>query len=218
MKWLSYTLAALLAAAVAVSIVGIVADSARLDLWTQMLMWCMLGTVVLVPFAVYAGTRPEHPAQPSKQPATGRSPLRLAAYAFSVVAVVWTAISMVSLFVDPENLAFWTQSVLWSLLVLIVWAPIMAFFINPFQETRSTTAAEAIPDFVDHEAPAFSSPPAVEQPAVEQPAVEQPAVEQPAVEQPAADNGAAEQIRTESEAVQTDAEEADTDDRGWPYV
>lgn len=202
MKWLSYTLAALLAAAVAVSVVGIVADSARLDLWTQMLMWCMLGTVVLVPFAVYAGTRPNHPETASRPASSGPSPLRLAAYAFSVVAIVWTAISMISLFVDPDNLAFWTQSVLWSLLVLVVWAPIMAFFINPFQQPQPTAApsTDPVPDFVDHEAPALTSAPAS------------------AMEQPSQDHIPAEQPRAQSPAGQADVEEEDADDRGWPYV
>jgi peptidoglycan/LPS O-acetylase OafA/YrhL len=203
MKWLSYTLAALLAAAVTISIVGIVTDSARLDLWTQVLMWCMLGTVVLVPVAVYAGTRPTSEMQVSEEPPAGFSPVRLAAYTFSVGAIVWTAISMVSLFVDPENLAFWTQSVLWSLLVLVVLAPIMAFFFNPFQTPRRTPPTESTvdpaPDFVDHEASALSSPPAA------------------AVVEPSQQNVDDEESRADSRPMQDDAQE-DNDDRGWPYV
>lgn len=205
MKWLSYILAAILAVAIAVSVVGIVADPTRLDLWTQLLMWCMLGTIVLVPVAVFAGTRPAHPGPTSSTSAAKRSPLRIAAYAFSVIAMVWTAISMISLFVDPEHLAFWTQSVLWSLLILVVWAPVMAFFINPFQEPshRSVTQVgltEDTPNFVDHEAPALTTAPTS------------------AKKKPASDGPISETSPPESSPVETNTDASDSDDRDWPYV
>ena len=202
MKWLSYILAAILAITVTVSLVGIVADSARLDLWTQLLMWCMLGTVVLVPVAVYASTRS---TKTRSSDSAERSPLRVAAYAFSVIAIVWTAISMISLFVDPERLAFWTQSVLWSLLILVVWAPIMAFFVNPFEEpirpsTKRANLGKHTPDFVDHEAPAL--PPA----------------SAPAMKQPDSDNSTSKTSTPKSPSVEADLNTSDSDDRGWPYV
>ena len=205
MKWLSYILTAILAIAIAVSVVGIVADSARVDLWTQLLMWCMLGTVVLVPLAVYASTRSAHLPTKSSESARERSPLRIAAYTFSVIVMVWTAISMISLFVDPERLAFWTQSVLWSLLILVVWAPVMAFFINPFKEptrqsTRRANLEEHTPDFVDHEAPALT------------------AASASAMKQPDSDNSTSKTSTSKSPTVEANTDASDSDDRGWPYV
>jgi len=205
MKWLSYVLTAILAIAIAVSVVGIVADSARVDLWTQLLMWCMLGTVVLVPVAVYASTRSAHAPTKSSESATERSPLRIAAYTFSVVLMVWTAISMISLFVDPERLAFWTQSVLYSLLILVVWAPIMAFFVNPFEEPtrqsiRRANREEHTPGFVDDEAPAFTT------------------ASVSAMKQPDSDNSTSKTSTSKSPTVEAKTDASDSDDRGWPYV
>lgn len=212
MKWLSYTLAALLAAATAVSIVGIVADAARLDLWTRLLMWCMLGTVILVPFAVYIGTRNDRTPQSPKKRATRRSPLRTAAYVFSVVAVVWTAISMVSLFVNQANIAFWGYSVLWSLIVLVIWAPIMTFFVNPLQEPRAvveTPDADPVPDFVDASATALPAQPAS--------AIAQTA-DTSRTPQPASADLVAEVPVGDEPSAEAEGDDSASDDRGWPYV
>jgi hypothetical protein len=142
MKKALFAAAVLVVAGSLASIVGIVADPNNLTFWSQALLWCLLGTVLVVPALVFAGSSspPADAAaastarRTSEPPASGRSLVRSGAYAFSGIAVVWTAISLVSLFVYPEHLAFWTQSVLWSLLVLLVWAPVMTFVVNPFDD------------------------------------------------------------------------------------
>lgn len=160
MKRLLYGVAVLIFAGIFVSIIGIVADEANLTLWTQALMWCLLGTVLVVPAVVYAassssGADTQGPNAPlgetadTTSAASGqemrsgvreepdrpkRSVGRILAYVVSVGLVVWTAVSLVSLFVDQSRLAFWTESVMWSLLALVVWAPVMAFGVNPFED------------------------------------------------------------------------------------
>lgn len=170
MKWFLAAIAALLSIFLAVSIGGIVMDPGQLDFWTEALMWCLLALVVVVPAALFFTTRSPGDRTTSGAGNEQRSVMRSFAYVFSVVVVGWTAISMVSLFTDAEHLNFWTQSVLWSLLVLVVWAPIMTFLVNPFQDPAlrsplgppdsiTPSQEESPPAFVDDEAATFVSPP-----------------------------------------------------------
>jgi len=186
MKRLLYGVAALIFAGIFVSIIGIVADEANLTLWTQALMWCLLGTVLIVPAVVYAassssGADTQVPDSPlgetadttsaasgqemrsgvrEKSDRPKRSVGRILAYVVSVGLVVWTAVSLVSLFVDQNRLAFWTESVMWSLLALVVWAPVMAFWVNPFQDPSLQSSPPKAPvtgepeDFVPASSPA----------------------------------------------------------------
>ncbi|NBC87621.1 MAG: hypothetical protein GVY25_15655 [Bacteroidetes bacterium] len=188
MKRLLYGVAALIFAGIFVSIIGIVADEANLTLWTQALMWCLLGTVLIVPAVVYAASSssgadtqvPDSPldetagttsAASGQEMRSGvrerfdrpkRSVGRILAYVVSVGLVVWTAVSMVSLFVDQSRLSFWTQSVMWSLLALVVWAPVMAFWVNPFQDPSLQSSPQQVPvtgepeDFVPASSPAHA--------------------------------------------------------------
>jgi hypothetical protein len=186
MKRLLYGVAALIFAGIFVSIIGIVADEANLTLWTQALMWCLLGTVLIVPVVVYAAssssgadtqaldaplgeTADTTSAVSGQEVRSGvrkepdrpkRSVGRILAYVVSVGLVVWTAISLVSLFVDQSRLPFWTESVMWSLLALVVWAPVMAFWVNPFQDPSLQSPPPEAPvtgepeDFVPASSPA----------------------------------------------------------------
>lgn len=167
MKKVLFAAAVLVVAGSLVSIVGIVADPNNLTFWSQALLWCLLGTVLVVPALVFAGSSspPADAAtastarRTSEPPTAGRSVVRSGAYAFSGIAVVWTAISLVGLFVYPENLAFWTQSVLWSLLVLLVWAPVMTFVVNPFDDPALADAPAQEPP--DRAVPAATGEPGV---------------------------------------------------------
>ncbi|HHP7238425.1 hypothetical protein [Longibacter sp.] len=192
MKRILYGVAALVFAGIFVSIIGIVADEANLTLWTQSLMWCLLGTVLIVPAVVFAASSSsgaETQVRESSQNETAtpkragadtgkrigvraetdrprRSPGRIVAYVLSVCLVVWTAVSLVSLFVDQSRLGFWTESVMWSLLALVVWAPVMAFFINPFQDPGLQPAQPAVSSTGEPEdfVPASSPAPAMRSP------------------------------------------------------
>jgi len=202
MKWFLTAIAALLSILLAVSIVGIVMDPGQLDFWTEALMWCLLAIVVVVPAALFFTTRSPRSNSPRSNTTSEagnerRSVMRSFAYVFSVVVVGWTAISMVSLFTDAEHLNFWTQSVLWSLLVLVVWAPVMTFLVNPFQDPAlrsplgppdsiTPSQEESHPSFVDDEAATFVSPPGA---------------------------------LSEADTREPDLEDAsDDEEEGWPYV
>lgn len=176
-------------------------DPDHIDLWTQALMWCLLGIIIVVPAALFYATRPSNGATSTARRGE-RSVMRSFAYVFSVVVVGWTAISMVSLFTDPEHLGFWTQSVLWSLLVLVVWAPVMTFLVNPFQDPALKTPlgppdaiaqpeAGSHPPFVDKEAETLSQPPG----ASATPESREPDLREPDLE-----------------------DVSDKEERGWPYV
>ncbi|PEN15213.1 hypothetical protein CRI94_02730 [Longibacter salinarum] len=185
MKWLLYVIAAIVFAGVFVSIIGIVADADHLAFWTQTLMLSLLGTVIVAPALVYVAARskaetnepiatPSVPAETTGRSATNgaprpkRSAFRIGAYVFSGFVVVWAAVSLISLFVDQARLSFWTQSVMWSLLVLLIWAPVMAFFINPFNDPaiQDTTSGrshgdETTGDFVPEGSTTFATGPNV---------------------------------------------------------
>jgi hypothetical protein len=55
-------------------------------------------------------------------------------YTVTGLLFAWMFASFFGLFLDPGNLSFWTQSVMWTLIAAVVWAPVLVFGINPLDE------------------------------------------------------------------------------------
>jgi hypothetical protein len=51
--------------------------------------------------------------------------------------------SLAGIFLDNANLAFWTNSLMWTLLAIVLWGPALAFIVNPLTKGAPATPADA---------------------------------------------------------------------------
>lgn len=66
-----------------------------------------------------------------------RSTGRTVAYAITGAILAWLGTSLAGIFLDQANLAFWTNSLMWTLLGIILWGPALAFIVNPLAKAES---------------------------------------------------------------------------------
>lgn len=77
-----------------------------------------------------SATRPTSVASAPPKRSAGRT----AAYVVTGGILLWLVVSLAGIFVDQANLAFWTTSLMWTLLAIILWGPALAFIVNPMKK------------------------------------------------------------------------------------
>lgn len=198
MKRALYVLLAVNLLWVAISLLGVITDAQRLDLWTQHLLVSLLATLVVLPALLFTAIqsrrgaseppqgshhRPETSESPQARSGSplsqkkeshasaasagsaaseGRAaprharpepppvpPLRRFFYAVGGMLALAALVSFLALFLSVAT-ELWTEVLLWSLIGLVVWAPVAVLWPTaPPPHRTAPTAPDTVPPFVE---------------------------------------------------------------------